>query len=110
MTISDENNRSVPSIVEPAVELHYGEGLANSLWSQNQMPGATGVVIHEYRAALRTILGFPPPPAGSVLTQIPDNGGVRHCWLEKDGLFVEVIASNRELMLAAADALQPITP
>ena len=67
-------------------------------------------MIHEYRADLQTILGFPPPPAGSVLTPIVSNGSGYSCWLERDGLYVEITASSRELMLAAAGALQPITP
>jgi hypothetical protein len=55
-----------------------------------------------------TLAGGPVPPAGEVALS---SGGPNGGWsgqLEKNGLYVEIQASSRELVLAAARALEPV--
>lgn len=108
-------------ITEAGIELRYGSGNMEILWPEHktaQTEDGRGVVIHEQKANPR--VGFWPwsyaaAPAGSLLTLPADNiyevhGNVGEYlgWLEKDGIWVEIEASSRELLLEAARALKPI--
>jgi hypothetical protein len=69
-----------------------------------------GNFLTHYAERPLTVAGAPVPPPGQVaLSGMGPNAG----WLaqlEKNGLYVEIHASSRELALAAAGALEPVRP
>ncbi len=128
-TLSTPNRRKPAAITgtgieitEAGIELRYGNSSnTDSLWSEHniaQTEDGRGVVIHEQKANPRAYF-WPSPyaaaPAGSLLTLPADNMlgergnlGKYFGYLEKDGIWVEIEASSRELLLEAARALVPI--
>ena len=105
---SPDRTGGTEPIRQTGVELHYGDGQTVALWSetpQDSEPSGSGVVIHEQKASPDWVF-WPDPshpaPAGSMVI-IGGRG-----WLEKDGLYILFQASSRDLLLAAARALEPI--
>ncbi|HEY5479366.1 MAG TPA: hypothetical protein VIJ84_07115 [Gaiellaceae bacterium] len=105
---SPDRNGGPAPIVQTGIELHYGDGQATALWSESpspEAPSGSGVVIHEQKADPEIVF-WPDPshpaPAGSMVV-IGGRG-----WLEKSGVYALIVAPNRDLLLAAARALEPI--
>jgi hypothetical protein len=91
---------------EISIELHYGNGSPAVLWwdpATNEFPSGSNVVLQEAAKPDMSFWHDKTPPAGSMLT---DNGG--DGWLVKNGIYVYIHATSRELLLEAARALEPI--
>lgn len=105
-----DRDRPVGQSTEPGIELHYGSGNSDFLWSSHSFEprkSKTGVIITERRANPDFFQWGTPglvPPAGSLL--VDEIAG----WMEKDGLVIEINATSKDLMLQAARALKPIEP
>jgi hypothetical protein len=101
------SNGSAP-FYETGIQLHYGDGSPAVMWPEtsttSKEPSGGNVVLQEEKSDSNFWFWlYPAAPAGSMETD-----GVGDGWLVQNGIYVFIHASNQELLLEAARALEPI--